>query len=342
MRKYLIEDKKYYKANLHSHSTCSDGKFSVEQNVNAYKGAGYSIYAVTDHCYTENFHERFSTDDFVVINGYENVIYDSKKFVADQRERRLLAVYHFNFYAKNPSTQAMVGVTKHGFERFFKNDTHPENKPSKFANDKYSTVKYNVKSINKMIKQADKEGWLVQYNHPVWSQNKPKDYLGLKGLWGMEILNNDCIVGGYNEENPYVYDLMLRDGQTLCATGNDDNHSQKDRFGCFTMIGANSLDYQGVIDAMVRKDLYASNGPTIDYIYYENGSFYIKCSPVVKISIQTGVRKTRVVANDGPITTAQLDDFDFSSNVGYYRFEITDQKGKKAYTRAYFPNEIKG
>ena len=85
MRKYLIEDKKYYKANLHSHSKYSDGRLSLEENIKDYKAKGYNIYAVTDHCYTENFHERFTTDDFVVINGYENVIWEGDEFVEDDK-----------------------------------------------------------------------------------------------------------------------------------------------------------------------------------------------------------------------------------------------------------------
>ncbi|MBO7741443.1 MAG: hypothetical protein J6S21_02715, partial [Victivallales bacterium] len=38
-----------YKANLHCHTTRSDGKFSPQEAIKLYKDAGYDILALTDH-----------------------------------------------------------------------------------------------------------------------------------------------------------------------------------------------------------------------------------------------------------------------------------------------------
>ena len=49
---YLISPyKKQYKANLHCHSTLSDGKKTPEELREMYKSHGYSILAITDHEY---------------------------------------------------------------------------------------------------------------------------------------------------------------------------------------------------------------------------------------------------------------------------------------------------
>ena len=53
-------------------------------------------------------------------------------------------------------------------------------------------TKYKISSINKMIKRASEHGYLVQYNHPVWSLHTDKDYENLKGLWGVEVYNHCC------------------------------------------------------------------------------------------------------------------------------------------------------
>lgn len=46
---YLISpDKKQYKANLHCHSTISDGKKTPEELKEMYKRHGYSILAITE------------------------------------------------------------------------------------------------------------------------------------------------------------------------------------------------------------------------------------------------------------------------------------------------------
>ena len=50
MRKYLLpKDGTFYKANLHCHSTVSDGALTPEELKKAYMAEGYSIIAYTDH-----------------------------------------------------------------------------------------------------------------------------------------------------------------------------------------------------------------------------------------------------------------------------------------------------
>ena len=50
MRKYLLsKDGNFYLANLHCHTTVSDGKRTPEEVKALYKSRGYSIVAFTDH-----------------------------------------------------------------------------------------------------------------------------------------------------------------------------------------------------------------------------------------------------------------------------------------------------
>jgi len=71
MKKYLIsETGNFYKANLHCHTTVSDGRMTPEEVKNAYKEKGYSIVAYTDH---DVFipHPELCDDDFLAMNGFE-------------------------------------------------------------------------------------------------------------------------------------------------------------------------------------------------------------------------------------------------------------------------------
>jgi predicted metal-dependent phosphoesterase TrpH len=70
MKKYLLPPVTYYKANLHTHSTVSDGKLEPEAVRDLYRNAGYSILALTDHSVTVA-HQDLSTDDFVMLTGVE-------------------------------------------------------------------------------------------------------------------------------------------------------------------------------------------------------------------------------------------------------------------------------
>ena len=50
MKKYLLpNDVNWYRANMHCHTTCSDGSLTPEEVKEAYKNMGYSIVAYTDH-----------------------------------------------------------------------------------------------------------------------------------------------------------------------------------------------------------------------------------------------------------------------------------------------------
>jgi len=60
---------KYYKAQLHTHSTNSDGQLSPEELIKRYKDTGYSYLAITDHDKITHCKSEYS--DLVIISGEE-------------------------------------------------------------------------------------------------------------------------------------------------------------------------------------------------------------------------------------------------------------------------------
>ena len=71
MRKYLLPEKgNFYKANLHCHTTLSDGKKPIEEVADLYKRHGYSVVAFTDHNILLP-HPELRTKDFLPLTGYE-------------------------------------------------------------------------------------------------------------------------------------------------------------------------------------------------------------------------------------------------------------------------------
>ena len=73
---HLLPPVTYYKANLHTHSTVSDGKLTPEQLRSAYKEKGYSILAITDHSVMVE-HQHLSQPDFLMITGVEIDVMES-------------------------------------------------------------------------------------------------------------------------------------------------------------------------------------------------------------------------------------------------------------------------
>ena len=71
MKKHLLpEDGKFYKANLHCHTTVSDGRRTPEEIKELYKSRGYSIVAYTDHDVMID-HSDLDDDGFLALRGYE-------------------------------------------------------------------------------------------------------------------------------------------------------------------------------------------------------------------------------------------------------------------------------
>ena len=101
---YLISPfKKQYKANLHSHSTFSDGKKTPQEMKELYKNNGYSILAITDHEVPKN-HSYLTDPDFLMITGYETYIRNNADCIYDIYDKEV----HLNLFARNPENEAIV------------------------------------------------------------------------------------------------------------------------------------------------------------------------------------------------------------------------------------------
>ena len=85
MRQYLLpKDGHFYKANLHSHTTVSDGTFTAAEMKKIYMEHGYSIIAYTDHEILAD-HSELSDAHFLAITGYELSIHTTRRrFVSTQ------------------------------------------------------------------------------------------------------------------------------------------------------------------------------------------------------------------------------------------------------------------
>ncbi len=61
----------WYKANLHIHTTESDGKCSVSEVISSYKQQGFHILALTDHWKVASTSHLDTGEDILIINGAE-------------------------------------------------------------------------------------------------------------------------------------------------------------------------------------------------------------------------------------------------------------------------------
>lgn len=336
MKNFLLpESGNFYKANLHTHTTISDGEFTPEEVKKAYMEQGYSVVAFTDHEVLVP-HKELTDENFVAITSFEKglAMYDEKNWFYQKKA-------HFCLYAKDEDNVScpVINVSKitdrmkqYVTEDVLKIVYHDE---------------YSIKGFNDVIKKANDAGFLVSFNHPVWSLQNYEDYNGIKGLWGVEVYNSTCAVEGY-PDTVQPFEDLLRSGEKVFPLATDDLHKAKDRFGGFVMIKSPVLKYGAIMQALEKGDFYASTGPEIKTLYVENGILVVECSPARSITLATGLRVNQCVnaSEEQQLTRAEFNLANFFEKVGddenaYVRIDVKGFDGSHAYTRAYFLNELK-
>ena len=336
MKKYLLpRNGKFYKANMHSHTTVSDGKLTPEEAKEVFKSMGYSIVAFTDHEVVVP-HPELRDESFLPITSYEISV--SSKWNTFEK------CYHLNVYM--PVFECDVsGVFC--LPRVKQQWLHQINDRMKERG--VESRPYSKEVAQNMIDIANSEGCLVSYNHPVWSNQNHTDYSGLKGIWGVEWHNTECVNMGYYDTTQPIDDLLC-EGERVFPLATDDCHKRSSYGGGWISVKAKALDYDTVFKALRRGDFYSSNGPAIKSLCYEDGKVTIKTSAVRQIILHTGQRISRAINADGKLVNGGTFDltpiFDSVQNApeGYdvwWRIEIIDKSGKRALTRAYFLDELK-
>ena len=334
MKKHLLPQvDRYFKANLHTHSTISDGKLTPQEVKAAYRAAGYQILALTDHNVIVD-HSAMNEPDFLMLTGIE-VNHNS----ANYRPRMDGSVYHLNLIAKRPDNLWSPNKMLHKYP----GAAGYEEKMDCACMD----MSYDVDAVNAMIAKANEKGFLVMYNHPTWSCQSYPDYAPLKGLWGMELRNGECMALGVDENNIRVYKDLVNLGNRIFPLGTDDMHQIRALGAAWIMVGAQKLEYASVIDALEKGDFYMSCGPQIHELSVENGMLRVSCSDAVAVSVRSHGRfARRAEAPAGQrLTEAEFDLSAFLEKGNgdpslWIYVAVTDEAGKYATTRAYYLPEL--
>ncbi len=335
---YLISPlKKQYKANLHGHSTHSDGRRTPEELKELYKGHGYSILAITDH---ESPKSRSYLDDpdFITITGYEAYIRHNKEAVHNSYESEI----HLNLFARDPANEALVCYNPN-YCRYHTD----EQKQAYQKVGSQRTREYTVEYINEFIRTARENGYIVSYNHPWWSMEPESDVLQYEGLFSMEMCNYACyLISGGLEYNAPLYDKLLTAGKRIFCHSADDTHGKQpidsprfDSFGGFAMIMPDAFTYDAIFRAMETGEMYSSMGPVFHEVSMDGNRIHIECSDVSRIAVFTGSKAPyRKLAEKGETITSA--DFEIEDRAKYVRVSIVDDQGRYADTRGFFRDEL--
>lgn len=280
----------WYRANLHSHTTSSDGDLSPAECLPCYRRAGYDILALTDHWHVSEV--TVNQSDLLVISGVE---FDGGRAAQG-------ASYH------------LVGLNLHSRGRV----PHREGA-----------------SAQDLVNMIHDDGGEALIAHPYWSGLMASDLVDLKGCLAVEVYNTGCdleILRGYSTVH---WDDLLTLGGRFGAVAADDGHRHRIDHGlAWTMIRAEELSVEAVMEALRRGRYYASTGPEIHDLTVSDGRLRVTTSPVASIALVSApTQGGRVLAPEGEtISAAQFT----LPPARYCRVEIVDHRGKVAWSNPLF------
>ena len=329
MKTYLLpRDGQFYKANMHSHTTLSDGKFPPEEIKRVYREAGYSVFAFTEHT---DYHDlrHLAESDFLPLPSYEIALsnYERPSYLGEDIPSLELPfrcystagmhheVIHMNLFAIDPDHATPPDISDLKGKPF-------------------------VQAVNEAVRRAKANGFFVEFNHPHWSLNRPDSYQGFEGMDALEIINGAAFRSSGLDFVPHVYREMAWCGQRLVALAGDDNHDTRHFFQAWTMIKAPELTQKAVMSAVQAGHCYVSAGPEIRELYVEDGVLHVTTSEASGIYFGNGGRRKLAVlqerAEDAPVTHAE---FPLKANDVFFHVIVKDLRGKPAMTQIYYTND---
>ena len=287
---------RFWRGNLHTHSTLSDGRRSPEEVCRFYEAAGYDFFSLTEH-FLEHYGwpladtRPFRSACFTTIIGAE--LHPAQDRMELGAPWHILAVGLPLDFAQSPPEE-----------------TGPE-----------------------LARRALEAGAFVVAAHPQWFTMTDRDVEQLGPIHALEIFNASCADDNDTADSAYMLDILLARGRRLSACATDDAHfvlNTRDREAGWVMVKSETLDPDALVTALKSGDYYSSTGPVIHDLVIEPGKrLWLRCSPANRVFLMGGPAKYTVVGEQG-VTEAEFDLSGWQSS--YLRVLVRDGEGRKAWT----------
>ena len=215
---------RFWRGNLHTHSTLSDGALSPEVVTEAYKGAGYDFFMLSDH----------------FVKRYDWPIADTRKF----RSNRFTTLLGSEIHAPVTSAGELWHILAVGLPLDFAPPPPEETGPA-------------------LALRAAAAGAFIGIAHPAWSQLTIEDGRAIACAHAVEIYNHGCAVECDRGEGWYLLDQLLNEGKRLSAFATDDAHFKTpDHFGGWVHVKSESLEPEALLAALKIGRLLFEPGAT--------------------------------------------------------------------------------
>jgi hypothetical protein len=294
----------FWRGNLHTHSTRSDGVLDPAEVCRRYKAEGYDFISLTDH--------------FVGRYGYP--ITDTLAF----RDESFTTLPGAELHSGAMENGELWHILAVGLPDDFPPPNAPDFRP---IDDQESGAE--------LAARARAAGAFVAIAHPEWSGLTTADARTIEAAHAVEIYNHGCAVGCDRPHGFYTLDQLLSEGRelTLCAT--DDAHfSEPDHFGGWVMVKATENTPEALLAALKAGHHYSSTGPDLRNILWSDNEVMVESSAVQSVIVQgKGAASIAVHGESMTRTRVPLDRF---AACEWLRISVFDAAGKRAWSNPHW------
>ena len=245
----------FYRGNLHTHSTISDGALEPAEVCARYAAEGYDFICLSDHHvglydYPISDTVPYRTDRFTTILG------------AEMHTAQLGngTIWHILAVGLPPDFRAPEAPTFDGARA-------PESAAS-------------------LARRCADAGAFVAIAHPQWYNLTLADARQIDAAHAVEIYNHGCAIECDRGDGLAILDLLLSEGRRLTACATDDAHFHTpDHFGGWVMVKAESRDPDALLTALKSGHYYSSQGPCLHDVWIADKRVHVRCSPADRIIV---------------------------------------------------------
>ena len=291
---------RFWRGNLHTHSTRSDGALDPAEVCRRYQAEGYDFLALTDH--------------FLGRYGYP--IVDTRPFRSEGFTTLLGAELHSGATEGGELWHILaVGL------------------PESFAPPEVPEFRAHPaqESGPAIAARAVAAGAFVAIAHPQWSGLTLGDARSVSAAHAVEIYNHGCAMGCERPDGAAIADLLLTEGRRLSLIATDDAHfTEPDHFGGWVMVKAEENTPEALLAALKRGDFYSSQGPELRGVEVVGDAVEVECSAVVAVTIQ-GAGTASTAVHGASMTRARVPLARFGQSP-FVRVTVRDAGGRRAWS----------
>lgn len=291
---------RFWRGNLHAHSTLSDGALSPEEVCRRYRAEGYDFLALTEH--------------FTGLFGYP---------IADTRP------FRGNGFTTLPGAELHSGAMANGELWHILAVGLPEDfAPSETP---HMMPVAGQETGPEIARRAREAGAFVAIAHPEWSGVTLEDARSLDAAHAVEIYNHGSAVGADRGGGFHTLDLLLSEGRRLDLIATDDAHfTEPDHFGGWVMVKAEENAPEALLASLKAGAYYSSQGPELRGLEIEGRRLRVRCSAAASVIVQ-GRGTAAVAVHGASMTEAEVGLARFADSP-WIRVTVVDRAGRRAWS----------